>query len=120
VSTADFRRLAEEFLPRNTPERDLENFFDQWVYGTGIPSLNLTHSSKGKPPAVRFSATVTASGLPPGLTATVPVRLEWPKRPPVEHWVRVDAEGGELQLKLPQAPARVLLNPANSVLAVKR
>ena len=48
LSTEDFRLLAARFLPAQSADPQLENFFDQWVYGTGIPSLKLSYTVKGK------------------------------------------------------------------------
>jgi len=39
-----FRALCAEFLPPGTSDPRLENFFDTWVYGTGVPTLKLTYS----------------------------------------------------------------------------
>ena len=49
IDTEQFRLLCAEFLPPQSPDPKLENFFDQWVYGTGIPTLKLTYAVKGKP-----------------------------------------------------------------------
>jgi hypothetical protein len=35
IETEDFRRLCAEFMPPGSIDAKLENFFDQWVYGTG-------------------------------------------------------------------------------------
>ena len=43
ISTEQFRQLAAEFLPPKSPDPKLEAFFDQWVYGTGIPTLKLSY-----------------------------------------------------------------------------
>ena len=48
LSTEDFRLLAARFLPPQSADPQLENFFDQWVYGTGIPALKLSYTVKGK------------------------------------------------------------------------
>ncbi len=49
IDTEQFRLLCAEFLPKGRPDPKLENFFDQWVYGTGLPALKLSYSVKGKP-----------------------------------------------------------------------
>ena len=48
LSTEEFRLLAAKFLPAKSPDPQLENFFDQWVYGTGIPSLKMKYAVTGK------------------------------------------------------------------------
>ena len=59
IDTEQFRLLCAEFLPKGSPDPKLENFFDQWVYGTGLPALKLTYSVKGKPGALKLTGTVT-------------------------------------------------------------
>ncbi len=39
ITTEQFRLLAAEFMPPKSDDPKLESFFDQWVYGTGIPTL---------------------------------------------------------------------------------
>ena len=56
IATEDFRALAAEFLPPKSDDPKLETFFDQWVYGTGIPSLKLTYSVKGAAPNLKLTA----------------------------------------------------------------
>jgi aminopeptidase N len=38
LDTDQFRRIAASFLPKGSRDSKLENFFDQWVYSTGIPN----------------------------------------------------------------------------------
>ena len=56
VTTDGFRVLAAEFMPAGSDDAKFESFFEQWVYGTGIPHLKLAHSIKGKPPRVQLQA----------------------------------------------------------------
>src|SRR6185436_7201650 len=44
VSTDAFRVHAAQFPPPKSPDPDLESFFEQWVYGTGIPTLKLSYA----------------------------------------------------------------------------
>jgi len=56
--------LAAEFLPAKSSDPKLETFFDQWVYGTGIPQLKMTWGLKGKAPALRVVGTVKEKESP--------------------------------------------------------
>ena len=58
VSTEQFRALAARYLPPKSPDADLAAFFDQWVYGTGIPSLKLSYSVKGSGRTLRLQGTM--------------------------------------------------------------
>ena len=76
VDTEQFRALCAEFLPPGSPDPKLENFFDEWVYGTGIPTLKLTYSVKGKPGAYKLTGTVAQSDVTDDFSVTVPVEIQ--------------------------------------------
>ncbi len=76
VDTEQFRALCAEFLPPESPDPRLENFFDEWVYGTGIPTLKLTYTVRGKPGAYKLTGTVTQTDVPDDFTVTVPVEIQ--------------------------------------------
>jgi hypothetical protein len=42
ISNEDLRREAAALLPADVPDHSLNEFFDAWVYGTGIPALSLS------------------------------------------------------------------------------
>ncbi|HPQ14693.1 MAG TPA: M1 family aminopeptidase [Bryobacteraceae bacterium] len=116
VTTDQFRRVAAEALPPGFPDRDLELFFDHWVYGTGIPSLKLSYNVRGKAPAVRVTGTVTQSGVSGEFSTLVPIEIQMRNGPPVIHWVRTANEPVSFSVTVKQAPVRVVLDPNNSVL----
>ena len=57
VTTDQFRELCAEFLPKGSPDPKLTDFFDQWVYDTGMPTLKLTYAVVGH----KLTGTVTQS-----------------------------------------------------------
>src|SRR6185436_12892629 len=73
IGTEEFRQLAAEFLPPKSGDPKLESFFDQWVYGTGIPSLKLSYSVRGKPPAVKLTGTIAQSDVDSEFSVQAPV-----------------------------------------------
>jgi len=116
VSTEQFQRLAAQFLPPRSPDPRLEAFFEQWVYSTGIPSLRLSYSVRGKAPAVRISGTLTQRDAGQEFSAWAPIELQYAKAKPVVHWVRSGDGAVPFDLTLRQAPSKVVLDPGNSVL----
>jgi len=36
LSTAQFREMAEKYMPPKSPDASLRGFFENWVYGTGV------------------------------------------------------------------------------------
>ncbi|MEX2263850.1 MAG: M1 family aminopeptidase [Bryobacteraceae bacterium] len=120
VSTEQFRLLAAEFLPKGAPDARLEAFFDQWVYGSGIPSLQLRHSVRGKASGLQLTGTVTQSGVDEDFSVHVPVEIRFASGPPVVHWVRTSYEPVPFTVWLKARPVKVLLDPHYTVLAEKR
>jgi aminopeptidase N len=115
ISTEQFRELAASFLPPKSPDPKLEAFFDEWVYGTGIPQLKMTWSLKGKAPALRVTGTLTQSDVPDDFIVPVPIEIQFAKGKLV-HWVQSADEPVAFSVAVRQAPTKVLLDPSQSVL----
>lgn len=45
LTTDTFRESAARYLPDDADDRHLIDFFDQWVYGTGVPHLSVNWSA---------------------------------------------------------------------------
>ncbi|MCS7314096.1 MAG: M1 family aminopeptidase [Bryobacterales bacterium] len=116
VTTEQFRRLAAEFLPAGWHDPQLENFFEQWVYSTGVASLKLEHSVQGRPPAVTVRGKVIQSGVSDDFSTEVPIEIHFAKGRPIRRWVRTGAEPETFVLKLRERPTRVVLDPDQAVL----
>ena len=116
LSTDEFRLVAARYLPPQSPDPNLENFFDEWVYGTGIPTLKLSYSVKGKAPAIRLSGTVTQSEVDEGFSVPVPLQIQLGHGKTITHWVRTTEGTASFSVALRQAPVKVLLDPEFSVL----
>ena len=120
VDTESFRLLAAGFLPPKSPDPKLEAFFDQWVYSSGIPTLHMKYALAGKAPALKLTVTVEQSGVDDQFSVAVPVEIQFGKVKPVTRLVRTSNEPAVFTIALRQAPAKVVLDPGNSVLAVKK
>jgi hypothetical protein len=116
VTTEDFRDLVKEFMPRGAA---VDDFFESWVYGTGIPTLKLSYSARGTTP-VRLTGTVTKSGVDDGFSCEVPVVIHFAKRAPIVHWVKTSSDSVTFALNLPEKPVRVILPVETDVLAVRK
>ncbi|MBZ5584283.1 MAG: hypothetical protein LAQ30_19135 [Acidobacteriia bacterium] len=116
VTTEEFRGLAAQFLPPKTDDPALETFFDQWVYGTGIPTLKLTYAIKGKAPSLRLVGSLTQSGVEGDFGALAPVEIQLPRAKTVTEWVRAGKDPTQFSVALKQAPVKVLLDPHHAVL----
>jgi aminopeptidase N len=116
LSNDQFRQFVAGWLPPKSPDPQLESFFDQWVYTTGIPKLKLHYSTRGAAPSVRVSGTITQTDVDDDFTAYVPVEIEIAGGKPIIQWVRTSSEPASFTVVLSQAPGKVLLDPGNSVL----
>ena len=75
ISNENFRELAAQYLPPKSDDPKLEAFFEQWVNETGIPTLKLNYSVKGKAPALRLVGTLTQSDVGEDFSALTPVEI---------------------------------------------
>jgi hypothetical protein len=116
LSTEDFRSLAARFLPAKSEDPQLEGFFDQWVYGTGIPSLKLSYTVKGKGAAMRLNGTVTQSDVASDFSVLAPVEIQLGHGKAVTKWVQTGEGGVTFSMPVGQAPVKVQLDPNSSVL----
>lgn len=116
MSTEDFRELAARFLPPKSDDPKLEVFFAQWVYGTGIPSLKLAWSIKGKAPSLRLVGTLTQSDVDEDFSALVPVEIQVARGRNITQWVRSAADPVTFTVALTQPPLKVALDPHYAVL----
>ncbi len=115
LSTEQFRLLAAGFLPKSDDPK-LESFFDQWVYGTGIPTLKMTYAVKGTAPALRVVGTVTQSDASDDVSVSVPVEIQVARGVALTEWVRTGSEPAGFSVALKQAPLKVTLDPNRAVL----
>jgi hypothetical protein len=121
VSTEQLRELAVEFSPKGLPDAQLENFFDTWVYSTGIPTLELKTTVSGRAPKVQLTVTVNQSGVGGEFNTDLPVEIWMPAaKAPIVQWIRTSSDGATLKIPLRAAPVRVELAPGNGVLAVRK
>lgn len=114
ITTEEFRELCAGFVPREAPDRQLIEFFDHWVYGTGIPQLSLSHTVRGR----ELTLTVRQAGVPETFSVDVPVEIRVAgRKDPIVRWVRTDAEPVQVKVALPGVLQRVELAPGMGILA---
>ena len=119
VSTEDFKRAVEKHM---TQEMNLDGnarmdwFFNQWVYGTEVPSYKLEYTVNGDV----LTGKVTQSGVSDNFAMLVPVYIDMGKG-----WVRLGSatlRGNTTvdlgQIKLPQQPKKLAVAALKDVLAV--
>ena len=116
ISTEGFRGLAAQFLPPDGEDKQLEDFFDQWVYGTGVPTLKMSYTLKGKAPALRLVGTLTQSDVGENFSVLTPVEIQLARGQNLTEWVRSASDPVTFTVALRQAPLKVTLDPHYAVL----
>ena len=111
VSTDDVERLAIEMMGEGG-KKTLGPFFESWVYGTGLPTLQLTHSAKG----LVLTGTVRQTDAEEDFSVDVPIEIQLRNGKTITHWVRTSSEPVEFTVRLPALAAKVSLDPSRSVL----
>lgn len=124
VSTEDFKRIVEKHM---TPEMNLEEngkmdwFFNQWVYGTQIPSYRFDYSISSSGGKAILSGKLMQSGVSDGFRMLVPLYVDFGRG-----WTRLGTAtlvGNSTldiqRVELPQEPKRVAVAALKDVLAIK-
>ncbi len=114
-STQDFVDTLTKVAPG-----DWQWFFDQWVFGTDIPTYSWRHEvvkdPSGRAPfAVQL--TVEQRGVADGFRMPVPVKLDFGKGKTAQVVVLVDEPIETFSIPVPQKPRKVEFNAGRAVLA---
>ena len=112
VTTEEFHALCAEFMPPGSADRSLNDFFDQWVYDTGMPTIKLTWSvANGK-----LSGQVTQSDVPDGFSVTVPVEIRGGAAKPIIRQIQTTSGSVKFSVPVASANAKATLDPGWSIL----
>jgi len=109
VSTEEFRTFCARFLPTGSNDPKLESFFDEWVYGTGVPALKLTSSIKGSPGHWRVTGTLTQSEAGEDFSVDVPVQIQLGRSRTMTRTVTTGAEPVAFEFALAEQPTKVAI-----------
>lgn len=105
LTTQQFEASAREFLPRGAT---LAGFFDNWVYGTGIPSLKLSYSVRNG----RLAGSLVQRDVDSGFSAFVPIEIRDPAASGnVLHWVETGDEPVAFSYPVRSRNARAAIAP---------
>ncbi len=95
-------------------------FFDQWVYGTDVP----TYRPDLKTSPVRDSVmpfvlhgSIRQENVPPEFKMAVPVRIEFEHNEPLVERIWIDQPEISVEIPLPAEPTKILFNYQHGVLA---
>jgi aminopeptidase N len=107
VSTWDFQHVAEKYA-----EFKLDWFFEQWVFGTGVPSYSADYKIEGSGDVFSIEGTITQTDVPDGFVMPVPVYADGQYLGKVQ----VGEADGQFKFRLSKKPERFLIDPEMTVL----
>jgi len=112
ASTADFQSIVEKHTGASW-----QSFFDQWVYGTDIPTLTWSATTApGADGKLALTLNVKTTDAP-GFRQPVPVQVVFKGDKTGTFFVQVDGADKTMSVPVPEAPKKVVLAPRYSVLA---
>jgi len=119
VSTEDLKRIVEKHMTAQmnlTRDGKMDWYFDEWVYGTEMPSYKFEYHVDGS----NLTGRITQSGVSENFRMLVPVYADFGKG-----WIKLGMapiSGNNTfdlpSLPLPQTPKRVAIAAFNDVLAL--
>ena len=107
LTNEEFRALCREFSPASAPDPALESFFDNWVYGTGIPTIALRSRIRG----TRLTVRVEQRSVEPDFSAWVPLEIDDGAGKRTLHWIETGQEPSELAFAAHGTGARATIDP---------
>ncbi|UCC12197.1 MAG: hypothetical protein JSW02_01280 [candidate division WOR-3 bacterium] len=111
ATTTEFKQVVENHFGRS-----MAWFFDQWVYGTGIPVYRVEHDISAVDGAYVLTMTVQQSNVAENFQMPLPVLVHFQNGYAA---VFVQVTGSQpviRQFRLPQEPQKIEINPWNAVL----
>ena len=111
LTTEQFRQVAQRFSPPKSPDADFRQFFDTWVYGSGIPTIKMTHAIRGS----RITGTIAANDSE-DFSGLIPVEVQHGRLRSV-YWLQASSDGSpySIALRQPAAGARVSVATADAL-----
>jgi hypothetical protein len=91
---------------------DLGWFFDQWVFGTGIPSYRLDYSVAPAAGGFAIEGRIEQSGVPETFTMPVPLYAD----ETLLGRITVSGEGGGFRFVVKNKPQQIRVDPKGTIL----
>ena len=114
ATTREFQQVVEQVV-----SAEMGWFFDQWVYGSSIPTYTFSHTFTDEPDgSVRATVRIRQEDVPEDFRMIVPILLDFGDEGSA--LVQVDVVGPVTEVDLPLLPREpddILFNPHESVLA---
>ena len=125
ASTDDFRVVANEHFAKTPIAHkfkltDLNWFFNQWVYQSGLPSYQLAYQIQDQPDgSVVLSGTVTQEDVPDDWFMILPLVIAFDGNQLASGTVHAKGAKTPFSINLPKRPKKVELDPHKWILSEK-
>jgi hypothetical protein len=124
ISTNDLKLAIEKHI---TPEMDIDKngkmdwFFDEWVYGTEMPSYKFTYSITIKDGKPTLNGKITQSGVSDRFVMIVPIYLDFGNGPAYlgSATIAGNSTAEITDIPLPSKPKKAMVAALHDVLAEK-
>ncbi len=119
ASTDDFKRVAEKYI---TPGMNVDGngkldwYFNQWVYGTGIPRYTVKYSITPQGNGARLQGTIRQTGVPESFVMPVPIYAYAGTRVQRLGWVTVRGSETPFDVELPMKIDKITIDEWADVL----
>ncbi len=122
LTTEGLRTVAASHVPDGHRDSDLRDFFDQWIYGTGIPEISVTWSQTSTGGRHRFRLQLDQQGVPDYFPLSVPIEVHTiPGRSLVKEVLAGDgSEDSGFMVVLRNPASRVVIDPEARLLTARR
>jgi aminopeptidase N len=122
ASTEDFKAIVEKHMVTSMDadqNHRMDWFFNQYVYGTGIPEYRLNYTVEQVADKWVVSGEAVQSGVPDGWKDEVRLYVQMPGKTPVPvGWLRIPGKTSPFKFQLAAKPERLSLNEYEDTLAV--
>ncbi|HEX4810436.1 MAG TPA: M1 family aminopeptidase [Bryobacteraceae bacterium] len=108
ITNEEFRKVASEFLPPQSPDHSLQRFFETWVSSTGFPALTLKTDAKNHESGLEMGA------VDDDFQADIPLSCTDTNGTSTTYWVR--ASTGSNSVEPPSGVSRCQLPSSDSFL----
>lgn len=118
ITTEAFREEAAALLPEGSTDPDLLDFFDQWIYRTGVPRLRVRMEQKADGKAVELTGTLLMDEVDEAFVTPVEIEAELADGRKQRVTVWTDGAETTFAMRLPAKAQRLTIDPDGRLLAV--
>jgi hypothetical protein len=122
ASTEDFKAIVEKHMVAHMDvdgNHRMDWFFNQYVYGTGVPEYHFSYSSSAASDGkVKVTLVFDRTGVPDGWRDTLPVYMYHGGKPVLAGWVSIGSNHQTVDFEMPAAPEKLAINANEDILAL--